>query len=75
MSHVRPPRVLQVIDSLWPGGAERLMPVLVGELHRSGEAVPFVRVVGDGLIARGTGKRHRARLGRHGTHRSAARKI
>ena len=48
MSSVRPPRVLQVIDSLWPGGAERLMPVLVGELHRSGEAVPIVRVVGDG---------------------------
>lgn len=48
MPPVRPPRVLQVIDSLWPGGAERLMPVLVGELHRTGEAVPVVRVIGDG---------------------------
>jgi len=51
MQPVRPPRVLQVIDSLWPGGAERLMPVLVGELHRSGEAAPIVRVLGDGSRA------------------------
>jgi len=44
----RPPRVLQVIDSLFPGGAERLIPVLVGQLAASGEAIPIVRVGGSG---------------------------
>jgi glycosyltransferase involved in cell wall biosynthesis len=44
----RPLRVLQVIDSLWPGGAERLMPVLVGGLAASGEATSIVRVAGAG---------------------------
>lgn len=41
-------RVLQVIDSLFPGGAERLIPVLLNEFAKAGEVDSVVRVLGSG---------------------------